>query len=881
MRPFAVLLALACLALPACVQRSAWSEPVVLPAVESLKAAAPAGRLPPVARPLAYRATLDIDPRERDFTGTVDIDIALTPGATGLWLHGDDLVVTSVRATAGGETVAASWTEVLETGVVWVGFPSRLRAGKVTLSVTYAAAFDTNLAGLFRVESQGKAYALAKSESIQARRFLPGFDEPGLKAPVSLSIIVPAGMQAIANTPEIARRPDREGHETISFAPTRPLSTYLLSVAVGPFDRVERSAIPPNKVRPYAVPLTGYARSGKGPELDFALSITPDILRAFEEMLKQPYPYEKLDIVAAPAWPSGATELAAAITYRESRILRNETTGPALLRAIKEIHAHELAHMWFGNLVTPPWWDDLWLKEAFATWSETAVLAVLEPGGGHEVAAVADGLQAMALDSLISARAVAEPVQRNEDIRNAYDAITYSKGQSIIRMVDHYFGPSAFRPALGRYIARFADGEAASADFYAALDRETGDPALAEVFRSFVSRPGVPVVTAEMRCADDRPELALSQTRYRPLGSKIDEAPPWTIPVCVSFFDRGIRKEACTLLATQRKLVRLAAGSCPYGLHPNADGQGYYRFNLTREGWRELADRMGDLPATEALAAIDSARAGFEAATLDFTLLVDMLSAAISHPDPTVLMFALQESDALLSVIAETSAGKRLRLEIAQKLSQRPEPSLSDEARDRILIFRALTLNEPAARAKLSARLEDHLSGTAAMSSDLYLAALRVVLSRADRATFDRILAALPRLNDAVFTQAFADAAGWVENPALTAEVLAIMRDGRLGPQASYSIAASLMTNPMQREAAWANLKADFPGFLRVVPAQWRRNTPRLARPFCDPARSAELAALFAQQGPEAAGHERALVETQEYLLLCAARAAHARAIAN
>ncbi len=399
MRWTALIAALGLL-LSACAQRSVWTLPVQPAQAEELLRAAPAGQLSGVARPVTYRAALELDPRQTHFDGRVEIDIRLEAAATGIWLHGDGLDVSRVTATAGGETVEASWTEVLDTGVVWVGFPRRLIARKVTLAVDYSAPFNVNLAGLFKIEAGGKVYALAKSESIEARRFLPGFDEPGFKAVFEMSITVPEGMHAIANTPEISREPAGEGFETIHFAPTRPLSTYLLSAAVGEFDKVERAPLPENRIRSFEVPLAGYARAGKGAELDYVLSITPEMMQIFEEMLAQPYPYEKLDLIAAPQWPSGATELAGAITYRESRILRSADAGPVFVRALKALHVHELAHMWFGNLVTPPWWDDLWLKEAFAVWSETAVLAIMEPDGNHDVVSVADGISAMALDSL-------------------------------------------------------------------------------------------------------------------------------------------------------------------------------------------------------------------------------------------------------------------------------------------------------------------------------------------------------------------------------------------------------------------------------------------------------------------------------------------------
>ncbi|MEX1251589.1 MAG: M1 family aminopeptidase [Hyphomonas sp.] len=856
------------LVLSACAQRSAWTLPVQPASPAELLRAAPTGRLPGIARPVTYRASLDLDPREAHFDGTVEIDIRIEAAATGLWLHGDDLEVSSVTATAGGETVEATWTEVLETGVVWVGFPRRLNARKLTLTIDYSAPFNANLAGLFKVESQGKFYALAKSESIEARRFLPGFDEPRFKAVFDMSITVPEGMHAVANTPEISRTRAREGFETIHFAPTRPLSTYLLSAAVGDFDRIARAPLPVNGIRDFEVPLTGYTRAGKAGELAFALDLTPDMMRRFEEMLQQPYPYQKLDIVAAPQWPSGATELAGAITYREARVLVGPNAGPSLIRAVKEIHAHEIAHMWFGNLVTPPWWNDLWLKEGFAVWSETAILSQMEPDGNHEVAAVADGLRAMALDSLSSARVVAGPIGRNEDIRNAYDALTYSKGQSVIRMVDHYFTPERFRPALGRYIARFADGDASSADFYSAIADATGEPVIGKVFRDFVTQQGVPLVEAEISCGAGAPKLTLSQSRYRPLGSQITGGASWTIPVCVAWQDGANRGKTCTLLASDWSVTQLRGAMCPSAIVPNADGAGYYRFGLKPDAWRALGEALPGLPATEALVSLDSAEAAFTGGTLPGETYRSVLLPALAHPDSTVLVQGLRAAETLLAKVSEAAASE-LRSQVSAALAARAATVSNPEAMDRILAFRALTLEEPAARAELNRRLAPLLAGTGGLSSDLYVPALRVVFAEGGAAAFDEILAARARMDDAVFTQAMADTIGSVTEPELARRAEALMFEGTFGGAASHSIAASLMGNPQHREQTWARLTADFPAFLSAIPAQARRATPRLARAFCDAGRIPELDALFAVNAAGVPGHEQALAETREYLTLC------------
>lgn len=876
MRFLMVAIAAGVCLLGACAQRSAWTVPVQPVDEAALARVAPAGRLPAMARPKAYRVALDLDPRETHFSGYVEIDVELAAATNGIWLHGDDLAVSRVTATAGGETVEASWAEVLDTGVVWVGFPRRLQARRVTLAIDYTAAFDTGLAGLFRVESQGNWYALAKSESIQARRFLPGFDEPGLKAPFEVAITVPEGMHAIANTPEVSRAPAQPGFETITFAPTRPLSTYLLSTAVGNFDKVDRAPLPPNDVRRTEIPLTGYARAGKGEELAFALDLTPEMMRVFEEMLGQPYPYEKLDIIAAPQWPSGATELAAAITYREGRILVGPNTGPSLLRSVKEIHAHEIAHMWFGNLVTPPWWDDLWLKEAFATWSETAVLEIMEPQGNHDLAAVVDGIRAMSLDSLQGVRAVAEPISRNEDVRNAYDAITYSKGQSVIRMIDTYFGPDVLRPALGRYIAQYADGEADSARFYSAIGKASGQRAIGTVFESFVTQPGVPLVSAQPICGGTSAKIEFSQTRYRPIGSEIAPGGLWNIPVCAAWKDGANTGEVCTLLSAPQRTVDVRGAICPEVVVPNAKGAGYYRFDLPAEYWRALTDDFAALEPREALVSIDSAQAAFNAGSMGGAEYLGLLEASLAHPHGTVLIFALNAWDALLAQLGEEAEPAKARASAA--LARRDDPS-ELEAGMRLRGFRAASLHEPEARAALVAEADAFLSGTGELSSDLYTYALRAALEEGGTAMFDKVLAAITRLDDAVFLQAAADSLGSAASPDDAARALDLIYEGGISQQVTFSLAQSLMNNPAHRDRTWARLTGDFPGFTARVPSQLRRNTPRLARAFCDPAMIPDLEALFAAGSRDLAGHERALGETKEYLTLCAAQRENARAM--
>lgn len=857
------------------------------PDLAELYEAAPRGPLPNGVRPVGYDVDLKIDPRESYFGGTVVITVELDQPSTGIWLHGQGLEIREVSiARRGYETARGSWRDVLDSGVAWVGFPRRMTPGEVDIAIRYRAPFDTNLAGLFKVEEQGDAYALAKSESIQARRFMPGFDEPRYKAPFDVTLTVPEQDLAIANTPVIEEEKAAEqGYKTLHFKKTRPLPTYLLSLAVGPFDEVNAPSLMPNEIRDTAVPLTGYTRRGKGEEISYALMMTEPMIEFFETALEVPYPYEKLDILAAPQWPSGATELAAAITYRESRILYGPSSGPAARRSLLGIHSHEIAHMWFGDLVTPPWWDDLWLKEAFSSWATGIVLSDLEPGGGFELDAIAESLSAMSLDSLNSARAVREPILLNEDIRNAYDSITYDKGLAVISMVDGYFGAETFRPALGRYIERFADDVADSRDFFDVIGQETDEPDLTRAFRSFVEQSGLPQIDARLECSEDQPPvISIAQSRYVPLGSPIEETRRWTIPFCLlAGTEEGLIRKCEMVTEARTEIVLEEAETCPQWFMPNAGGQGYWRFDLNAPQWATLAVHFAELEGGEALVAVDSARAAFEAGKNSLASTMAIVNAGARRPERQVVSEAMSAYAALSQFIGDNEKARTgYEAEIVRVF--KPLIGLLAEADDgnsRILMSRlesfiarygsdAELRGEFSAAARAYLGMQQNAEGRQ-LTSDDFSTALVLAVQDGGREVYQALLTAMDDIDDPMFERAAAYAIGQNTDPELNLEILELALSGNVGTREAYTIVSGQMDRPETRAATWDWLRSNFPAFIRVIPGQRPRSTPRLASDLCYPEAISELDRLYERYGALAPGHERALSEARESIQLCVA----------
>lgn len=855
--------------------------------LETLIALAPPGPLELSPYPKHYALDLTLDPRESSFGGTVTITLDVTQRSSGFYLHGRDLEVTEVRSqTQEGDSVEGLWQPVLDSGVAWLDYGQTVDPGTVTVAIDYNAPFDVNLSGLFKVTEQGDAYALAKSESIQARRFMPGFDQPAFKAPFDISLTIPETDSAISNAPEKSVESLGDGLKRVTFETTRPLPTYLLSLAVGSFDVVDAGVLPPNEVRSEPIPLRGFARRGKGDELALALEIAPELVRIFEDALQQPYPYKKLDIVAAPQWPSGATELAAAITYRESRILASPDIGPAARRSLLAIHAHEVGHMWFGNLVTPPWWDDLWLKEAFASWGEGASLSVMYPGEGYELDAVADGIRAMALDSLSTARAVREPIALNKNVRNAYDAITYNKGLSVIGMVDSYFGSDVFRPALGRYVEAYEDGVADSPEFFDIIGRETGEPDLTRAFRSFVEQNGLPLLTVKQVAPYD---YIVKQSRYAPLGSEIEDDRTWIVPFCWVYGYGETRGRDCQLVSDDMQLFTIdfldgAGANAPWVL-PNAGGTGYYRFSLSERLWQDLGRNFAALTNAEQMVTLDSVGAEFAAGRVDVQTVWRFIDEAVRDDERRVVEAAIREAGRFERLAAQDPAaldGYRAAIldvfrdrydSLAGTTGEGAEQAILKSSLERFLVQ---TGEDEALRADLAAAAATFIGlpgekSQRKLNTDEYLSAMAVGMQVYGAPFLEQLLVARTQIDDPVFEQAVAYALGQNIDPELSPRILDLALSGALGSREAFTIVSGQMAQPVTRGDTWAWVQANFEAFVDVIPRQRKRATPGLAASLCSEASIEELKALFEQYSGLVEGYERSLNQTSERIALCAA----------
>jgi len=855
--------------------------------------AVPEGPLPDPVSLQSVDLHMTIDPRTDRFSGEVDLFVTLDAPVDGLWMHGLDLDVSEVTvAQLDGPPMAATWSPHGDTGTARLTPERSLQPGGHRVHIEWSAPFATDLSGLFKVEERGHAFALAKSESIQARRALPGFDEPRFKAPYRVQLTIPAGYAVIANGAEQSRTPVEGGLERVTFAETDPLPTYLLSLAVGPFERVEGDAIAPGPLRPDPVPLHGYARPGRATDLGVTLAATSPLVRILEDALGQPFPDKKLDIVAAPAWPSGATELAAAITYREQRVLLGPTDDdsidPDARRSMLSTHAHELVHMWFGNRVTPAWWNDLWLKEGFAVWGSALALHEWEPEGGHDIRATRRTLGAFRTDSLASARSVREPIAGDADIRNAYDSITYGKGMSIIRMVDQGFGPDVFRPGVRAWLKAAAGRSTTTEEFAQVLTEHTGDPTLAATFTSFLDQPGVPYLQMTVDCPKGAdPRVTLRQSRYRPRGSSIPPKQTWTLPVCVQ--PDTAKEPVCTVMSTRDHELVLADLACPSFVRPNPGANGYYRAGLSSAGWTAVAGLLPSLPAPEAWMLVDSAAAGFAAGHTPASNLLAVFSAAATHPDRHVVTAPL---GTLSGWREHMDDAQRARLDAwiqltwadARQRVEAPESTEDRLLRMSLLAFDGATLGIEDARAQLRTALDARVAGDgSALPSSATDSALRVYAEDEGGAALAALTERIVALDDPRLEQSALVAAGWLTELEDRDKAFSEAISGDIDPRAAFLRITTLMGAQDDRVRAGTAKRVlmEWAEVVDAVPRQWRRKLPTLlGTGACTTDAAEDLRAWFATDaGKLAAGHERELAQMSEAIALCAASKWTAQAV--
>lgn len=646
--------------------------------------------------PLGYFLDLDLDPDRLAYRGEVTIFIDIKEPARVLWLNSENLAIDGATLRMWHQPEDRSGTEErpieigtpeLEPRPGLIGLPlaEQVPAGKAVLNLRFRGALGSQV-GLFRQETEGRYYIFTDFEPIDARRAFPCFDQPRFKTTWSVHLRVPDGMLGLSNMPVESQETMSDGRTYVHFEQTRPLPSYLVAMAVGPFDVVEAPRARLGEAAGSTTSFRGYPPSdvalrvivpkGKSRWAGQATRLAGPLLDQVADYMAMPVPFPKLDFISVPRL-GGAMENPGLITVG-SHILLHDPARPSLprQRLLAKVLVHESVHLWFGDLVTPRNWNDLWLNEGFATWLTDKILDQWDgqrggaPGGGSARAKkpprpqplerAAEKHQALTVDGFPEVRAVRQVGSTREELQRAFDPLSYLKGGAILTMVEGWMGPELFHAAVREYVAEHADGNADAGSFLAVLSRQKHPRAglVAGVMQSFLERPGAPLVRAELVCDRGEAQLVLSQRRFRndPGGTSAAAGGPdsgpggaWQVPVCVRYdIGRGRSKRQCGLLDDRAGRFELDTPRCPAWLVPNADGLGYYRHTMSPRDLEALARaplseverldtmgtlralmRSGDLSPSQVLALVPRVASGSSRQVAEAT--IEMLEEIADH----------------------------------------------------------------------------------------------------------------------------------------------------------------------------------------------------------------------------------------------------------
>ena len=850
------------------------------------------GRLPRQVHPTRYTLDLVVDPRQPRFSGRARIDVTVDEPTSAVVMNARGLTVTAA-ALAGADGRVPAAIELRraagskdEAEELVLAFDRVIPPGGATIEIDYDGAFASGLRGLYRVEDGGRWYAFTQFEPTDARRAFPCFDEPGWKTPFALTVSIPADATALANMREVRRAPDG-GMVRVEFEPSPPLPTYLVAFAVGAFDTRDSRA--------GKVPMRLAAVSGKAALGAAGLAAGRGELIELERYFGRPYPYTKLDLLAVPAFGASAMENAGLVTFREERLLLDERAALAARVSMNSLIAHELAHQWFGDLVTMAWWDDVWLNEAFASFMADLIVDAWRPQTGARLQALAGKSQVMADDSLSTARRIRQPVRSTSEAQEAFDSVTYAKGRAVLAMVEAWLGPDTFRAGLRGYLQRHEWKNATAEDLYAALAEASSGRDVAGVMRSFTDQIGVPMVEARVVCAPGKaPAVHLRQQEYTMQHHEEESATLWRIPVCVHVAGKpgGPLTKQCTVLTEREATLPLDGGAaCPTFVYANADEAGYYRVAITRDDLLALFPAIGRLPERERFGVVSNTWAAVRAGKLQPWMFVELclrLANDRSRLVWTEMLDALRLFDRALVTDEARPAFARMVRKLcgpaARRLGWRVSETEPDDdrfSREAILFALGDLGEDGPTLAEAQRRARAWLESPATENTDLARIALPLAAKRGDTALFDRLRAVVDKPPTPEARVLAVGALSAFDDPALIERTLGLVLDGTIKMQDFRYLSPLFAQRRAGRDVVYAWVQRNFDELARRFPSFVMSRVVRVVSLLCNPGRVDAAQAFLDPRVAKLEGVEKDLRQSLEEGRRCAALAEESVHLSN
>ncbi len=700
-------------------------------------------RLSKDVMPARYGLRIEVDLDNWRFAASEQIDVRVQRPVHTVALHAVDLEIHSATATAAGKTLPATVTFNTEAETVILRFAEPLPAGSARLDIQFKGGILERLRGFYRSEKDGARYASTQFEAADARRAFPCFDEPEFKARFAITLVLPLDVTAVSNGPIQDTHTLASGRQEIRFAETPPISSYLVAYCIGPFEAT------PEARTPSGVPVRVVLPRGLADKGIYARDAHVRSLAYLEDYTAIPYPYTKVDAIGVPDFEAGAMENPGAITYRLTAIAADATRASThAMKGIFYTAAHELTHMWWGDLVTMAWWNDLWLNESFATFVGYKTVADLMPEWGLWRDFVATLARPFSLDALVSTHPISFEVKNAKQATERFDVITYWKGAGVVRMIEGFLGAETFRAGVRTYLDRYREANATADDFWRELSTASGRD-VGAIANAWIKEPGHPVVHAVARRVGSDLQVKLTQERFfaDPEAAHGQTPQLWPVPLVIKFGKGESIEEQRVLLGEAESVILWGAR----WFFPNGGASGFYRFTMDDTSLRALVDALQDgLAAHERLLLLDNQWALLKAGTVSIEQLLTLLDGYRTESDRAVMSVITDHLGWLSTHAVSDAARWRFERFVGdyyrpqfQALGWEPAPHESaDERMKRSAVLGALggIARDGAVREEARRRLERYLLDRSSLDPNLASVVVGLAARDGDAALYDRYL---------------------------------------------------------------------------------------------------------------------------------------------
>jgi len=828
----------------------------------SANSTASAQRLPATVVPTHYTLAFTPDLKSATYSGVESIDVNIAQSTQSITLNAIEIAFQSVEIFPNGPQQTGTVSLDPEKQQATFTFPATIPAGSATIRIRFTGILNNELRGFYLSKTSRRNYAVTQFEATDARRAFPCFDEPAFKARFDISLTIDAGDMAISNTTIVSDTPVPGANKhTIEFATTPRMSTYLVAFLVGDFQCQGGQSD--------GVQLRVCATPDKVGLTSFALDIAKFTLHYYDDYFGIHFPLKKLDFVGVPDFEAGAMENFGAITFRETDLLVDPKTASVRTKANAALAiTHEMAHQWFGDLVTMQWWDNVWLNEGFATWMESKPVAAMHPEWNIPQM-VADDLQAtLNVDAQPTTRTIRAEADTPAEINEMFDSIAYGKASHVLRMVENYLGPETFRKGVHAYLAAHEYGNATAEDFWNAQTATSHKP-VDKIMESLVEQPGVPLLTFGAPSAGRVP---VSQSRFF-LSPSVTPNPEqkWTLPVCFKT-DAGSR---CDLLTPEKS--QLTFGADPL-FFANAGGSGYYRTAYDHDEYQALVDHAeSSLTPTERISLVGGEWAQVRANKATVGDYLSLVAALKSDPDADVLSTAFSGLGAIDYQIASTeeerdAVDRWIQSNFAPvyaKLGPATAGESPENRRLRAELFALLGYHgeDPEIIAQARQMADRYLADPASVDPNMAQAALGIAAENGDSALFDK----LQNVYETSTVPARQVGALYLltqfRNPALLERALNYAISSKVRNQDTAILLGVGLQIPGNREQTWQFIKAHWQQVHAQLTTDTGADLIRYTGGFCSTQAHDDIKDFFA--GHDVSSSRVALHHTLEHINEC------------